>query len=162
MSSDLGMNTARATEKRQSAEIRELFELSDLLVADKDIDELLSVIVTTLADVFGSRKVALLPPHNHPLAIVRASRPLGRGGYPTSARAADDLRQPDRTRGRTRAAARRSPAGEADRGGRAAREDSRRRGLPRPSSSTCLDQGIVVDAVRRGDRHLPRSPPEPQ
>jgi two-component system sensor histidine kinase KdpD len=65
-----GMNTARATEKRQSAEIRELFELSDLLVADKDLDELLSVIVTTLADVFGSRKVALLLPNNDHLEIV--------------------------------------------------------------------------------------------
>jgi two-component system sensor histidine kinase KdpD len=72
-----GMNTARATEKRQSAEIRELFELSDLLVADKDLDELLSVIVTTLADVFGSRKVALLLPNNDLLEIVAsAGEPL--------------------------------------------------------------------------------------
>jgi two-component system sensor histidine kinase KdpD len=72
-----GMNTARATEKRQSAEIRELFELSDLLVADKDLDELLSVIVTTLADVFGSRKVALLLPNNDHLEIVAsAGEPL--------------------------------------------------------------------------------------
>jgi two-component system sensor histidine kinase KdpD len=72
-----GMNTARATEKRQSAEIRELFELSDLLVADKDLDELLSVIVTTLADVFGSRKVTILLPKNDHLEIVAsAGEPL--------------------------------------------------------------------------------------
>lgn len=72
-----GMNTARATEKRQSAEIRELFELSDLLVADKDLDELLSVIVTTLADVFGSRKVAILLPKNDHLEMVAsAGEPL--------------------------------------------------------------------------------------
>src|ERR1039458_2601135 len=77
MSSDLGMNTARATEKRQSAEISELFELSDLLVADKDLDELLSVIVTTLADVFGSRKVTILLPKNDHLEIVAsAGEPL--------------------------------------------------------------------------------------
>ena len=72
-----GMNTARATEKQQGAEIRELFELSDLLVADKDLDELLSVIVTTLADVFGSRKVAILLPKNDHLEIVAsAGEPL--------------------------------------------------------------------------------------
>jgi two-component system sensor histidine kinase KdpD len=72
-----GMNTARATEKRQSAEIRELFELSDLLVADKDLDELLSVIVMTLADVFGSRKVTILLPKNDHLEIVAsAGEPL--------------------------------------------------------------------------------------
>src|SRR3984885_13172294 len=56
------MDTARAKERRQSREIRQLFELSDLLVEDKPLDLLLSVIVTALADVFSSRQVALFLP----------------------------------------------------------------------------------------------------
>jgi len=57
-----GMNTARARERRQGRELRQLFELSDLLVEDKPLDVLLSVIVTALADVFGARQVALFLP----------------------------------------------------------------------------------------------------
>jgi two-component system, OmpR family, sensor histidine kinase KdpD len=48
-----GMNAARTRERRQALEIRQLFELSDLLVEDKPLDDLLSVIVTTLTEVFG-------------------------------------------------------------------------------------------------------------
>ncbi|MGD1012741.1 MAG: ATP-binding protein [Acidimicrobiales bacterium] len=71
------MNSARTKERRRSKQIRELFELSDLLVADKPLDELLSVIVTTLAELFESRKVALLLPENGQLAIVAyAGEPL--------------------------------------------------------------------------------------
>jgi two-component system, OmpR family, sensor histidine kinase KdpD len=57
-----GMNTARAREQRQGRELRQLFELSDLLVEDKPLDVLLSVIVTALAEVFGARQVALFLP----------------------------------------------------------------------------------------------------
>src|SRR5580704_16387516 len=57
-----GMNTARSRELRQGRELRKLFELSDLLVEDKPLDVLLSVIVTTLADVFGAQQVALFVP----------------------------------------------------------------------------------------------------
>jgi two-component system, OmpR family, sensor histidine kinase KdpD len=57
-----GMNTARAKERRQGTELRELFAVSGLLLEDKPLEELLSVIVTTLADVFGARQVALLLP----------------------------------------------------------------------------------------------------
>jgi two-component system, OmpR family, sensor histidine kinase KdpD len=57
-----GMDTARARELRQGRELRELFELSDLLVEDKPLDVLLTVIVTTLADVSGARQVALFLP----------------------------------------------------------------------------------------------------
>jgi two-component system sensor histidine kinase KdpD len=72
-----GMNSARANEKRQNEEIRELFELSDLLVADKDLDELLSVIVSTLAEVFGSQKVTLMLPKGDSLQIAAsAGEPL--------------------------------------------------------------------------------------
>ena len=67
------MNTARQKERQRGAEIRQLFELSDLLVADKPLDELLAVIVTTLAEVFGSRKVALLLPVDERLQIVASS-----------------------------------------------------------------------------------------
>jgi two-component system sensor histidine kinase KdpD len=75
-----GMNTARAKELRQGKELRQLFELSDLLVEDKPLDVLLSVIVTALADVTGSRQVALfLPagPADGRLELVRsAGEPL--------------------------------------------------------------------------------------
>ena len=58
-------------------EIRELFELSDLLVEDKPLDVLLSVIVTTLAEVFGSRQVALFLPNAGQLEIAAsAGEPL--------------------------------------------------------------------------------------
>jgi two-component system sensor histidine kinase KdpD len=100
-----GMNTARAKERRQSAEIRELFELSDLLVADKPLDELVPVIVTTLAEVFRSAKVALLLPRDGRLEIVAsAGEPLseaetasvlpsghGQASIPTQSFERDDL-----------------------------------------------------------------------
>jgi two-component system sensor histidine kinase KdpD len=57
-----GMNAARAKERRQGREIRQLFELSDLLVEDKPLEVLLSAIVTTIADVFGARQVAIFLP----------------------------------------------------------------------------------------------------
>src|SRR5262249_39196328 len=57
-----GLNVARARELRQGRELRELFELSDLLVEDKPLDVLLSVIVNALADGFGAQQVALFLP----------------------------------------------------------------------------------------------------
>jgi two-component system sensor histidine kinase KdpD len=72
-----GMNTARARELRQGRELRQLFELSDLLVEDKPLDVLLSVIVTALADVFDARQVALFLPAADRLELVRsAGEPL--------------------------------------------------------------------------------------
>jgi two-component system, OmpR family, sensor histidine kinase KdpD len=68
-----GMNAARAKERRQSREIRQLFELSDLLVEDKPLDMLLSVIVTALADVFSSRQVALFLPQAGRLEIAASA-----------------------------------------------------------------------------------------
>ncbi len=78
------MNAARATARRQEMEIRELFQLSDLLVEEKPLDVLLSVIVTTLADVFGSPQVALLLPRDGRLEIAASA------GEPLSA---EDLRR---------------------------------------------------------------------
>ena len=68
-----GMNAARARARRREKEVRELFELSDLLVEDKPLDVLLSVIVTTLADVFSSRQVALFLPAGDDTLEVAAS-----------------------------------------------------------------------------------------
>lgn len=76
-----GMNAARAKEQRQGREIRQLFELSDLLLEDKPLDVLLSAIVTTLAGVFGSRQVAIfLPGKSGGLEVAAAAgEPLSPG-----------------------------------------------------------------------------------
>jgi K+-sensing histidine kinase KdpD len=79
------MNLARAKELRQGRELRELFKLSDLLVEDKPLDVLLSVIVTALAEVFGSRQVAILLPRDGFLEIVRSA------GDPLSERQLRDI-----------------------------------------------------------------------
>jgi two-component system sensor histidine kinase KdpD len=78
------MNVARDKARRQEREIRELFQLSDLLVEEKPLDVLLSVIVTTLADVFGSPQVALFLPQGGRLEIAASA------GEPLSAQ---DLRR---------------------------------------------------------------------
>jgi two-component system, OmpR family, sensor histidine kinase KdpD len=71
------MNATRATARRQEKEIRELFQLSDLLVEEKPLDELLPAIVTTLADVFGSPQVALFLARDGRLEIAAsAGEPL--------------------------------------------------------------------------------------
>ncbi len=57
-----GLNAARAKERRQGTQLRELFELSGLLLEEKPLDELLTAVVTIVADVFGARQVALLLP----------------------------------------------------------------------------------------------------
>jgi two-component system, OmpR family, sensor histidine kinase KdpD len=72
-----GLNTARAKELRQGRELRQLFELSDLLVEDKPLDVLLSVIVTALADVFGARQVALFLPAGPALGRLEVVRSAG-------------------------------------------------------------------------------------
>jgi two-component system sensor histidine kinase KdpD len=71
------MNAARARERRQGTELRELFAVSGLLLEDKPLEELLSVIVTTLAEVFGARQVALLLPEAGQLKVAAsAGEPL--------------------------------------------------------------------------------------
>lgn len=70
-----GMNAAEAAARRQGRELRELFGLSYLLVEDKPLDVLLSVVVTTVADVFGAEQVALLLPRGHGLEVVASSGP---------------------------------------------------------------------------------------
>src|SRR5262249_24099763 len=68
-----GMNAARAKERRQRTERRELLGVSGLLLEDKPLDELLAAIVTTLADVFGARQVALLLPRAGHLEVAASS-----------------------------------------------------------------------------------------
>jgi K+-sensing histidine kinase KdpD len=71
------MNAARAKERRQGTELRELFAVSGLLLEDKPLEELLSAIVTTLAEVFGARQVALLLPEAGELKVAAsAGEPL--------------------------------------------------------------------------------------
>jgi two-component system sensor histidine kinase KdpD len=67
------MDNARATARRQEKEIRELFQLSDLLVEERPLDELLSAIVTTLADVFSSPQVALFLARDDRLEIAASA-----------------------------------------------------------------------------------------
>ncbi|GAA5200111.1 hypothetical protein GCM10023322_77250 [Rugosimonospora acidiphila] len=68
-----GMNAARAKARQHGTQIRELFELSGLLVEDKPFDDLVSVIVSTLRDVFDARQVALLLPRDGHLEIVASA-----------------------------------------------------------------------------------------
>lgn len=68
-----GLDAARARERRQGAELRELFQLSGLLLEDKPLDELLAAVVTTVAEVFGARQVALLLPHDGQLQVAAAA-----------------------------------------------------------------------------------------
>ena len=71
------MNAARARERRQDTELRELFAVSGLLLEDKPLEELLPAIVTTLAEVFGARQVALLLPEAGKLKVAAsAGEPL--------------------------------------------------------------------------------------
>src|ERR1700742_4369305 len=56
------MDAARSKELRQGKALRELFELSDLLVEDKPLDALLPTLVTALTEVFGARQGALFLP----------------------------------------------------------------------------------------------------
>jgi len=67
------MDAARARERRQGTELRELFQLSGLLLEDKPLDELLTGVVTSVADVFRSRQVALFLPRGTTLEIAAAS-----------------------------------------------------------------------------------------
>jgi two-component system, OmpR family, sensor histidine kinase KdpD len=66
------LDAARARERRQSTELRELFQLSGLLLADRPLDELLTAVVSIVAEVFGARQVALLLPRVGRLEVAAA------------------------------------------------------------------------------------------
>nr|WP_232792187.1 ATP-binding protein [Actinacidiphila yeochonensis] len=57
-----GMNIAQAEARQRGLQLRRLFDLSTQLVQDRPLPELLSVIVTTLADILEAGHVALLLP----------------------------------------------------------------------------------------------------
>jgi two-component system sensor histidine kinase KdpD len=68
-----GMSSAKAEARRQGREIRQLFEISHLLVEDKPLDVLLSTVATTVAEVFDAQQVALLLPEGGQLAVVASA-----------------------------------------------------------------------------------------
>lgn len=82
-----GMNAARANASRRGMELRELFELSGMLVEDKPLDELLNMIVNSVRDIFGAGQVALLLPRGDELEIVASA------GEPLTQLDRDRLRQ---------------------------------------------------------------------
>ncbi|GII31937.1 sensor histidine kinase [Planotetraspora mira] len=67
------MNTARTQARQRAMQIRQLFELSALLVEDKPLEDLLTVIVTALRDVFDAHQVALLLPRDGDLEIAASA-----------------------------------------------------------------------------------------
>jgi two-component system, OmpR family, sensor histidine kinase KdpD len=72
-----GMNRARSEARERGLQIRRLFELSTLLVEDRPLPDLLTLIVTTLTDVLGADQVALLLPKAGHLDVVAcAGAPL--------------------------------------------------------------------------------------
>ncbi|MFD3452051.1 ATP-binding protein [Streptomyces sp. NPDC058691] len=64
-----GMNAARAAARQHGLLVRRLFDLSTQLVQDRPLPELLSVIVTALADVLDAGHVALLLPEDDRLRV---------------------------------------------------------------------------------------------
>lgn len=70
-----GLNSAKAEARRQGREIEELFGLSHLLVEDKPLDILLSVLVATVSEVFDADQVALLLPGAAGLEVVASAGP---------------------------------------------------------------------------------------
>ena len=65
-----GMNLARSQARERGLQIRRLFELSTVLVEDRLLSDLLSLIVVTLAEVLNARQVALLLPAGKQLEVV--------------------------------------------------------------------------------------------
>ena len=100
------MNAARANASRRGMELRDLFELSGMLVEDKPLDEMLDMIVSSVRDIYGARQVALLLPRGDQLEIVasagEALTQLDRDRLPRPA----STRSCRRGRGRSRSARR--------------------------------------------------------
>ncbi len=96
------LDAARARERRQGTELRELFQLSGLLVEDKPLDEMLTAVVTSVAEAFGSQQVAVFLPRNGklelaatagaPLSPEQVRQVLPRPGELTRLRAQPDVR----------------------------------------------------------------------
>ncbi len=67
------LDGARSAAMGRTAEARRLFELSELLVEDRSVDELLETIVSTVRTVFGVPGVTLLVPHGDRLEVAASS-----------------------------------------------------------------------------------------
>ncbi|HUY65794.1 MAG TPA: ATP-binding protein [Acidimicrobiales bacterium] len=67
------LDSARSDAQRRADETRRLFELSELLVEDRSVDELLETIVGAVATVFEVPGVALLVPEGDRLEIAAAA-----------------------------------------------------------------------------------------
>jgi two-component system sensor histidine kinase KdpD len=58
------LQQARAVAHRHEEATRRLYELTDLLIGDKPIDEVLSIVASTVHQLFGARGVAVLLPQS--------------------------------------------------------------------------------------------------
>ncbi len=67
------LDAARSQAHRRETEIRRLFELTDLLIGEKPVPELLARIVSTVHDAFGFDSVALLLPTGSRLEVAAAA-----------------------------------------------------------------------------------------
>jgi two-component system, OmpR family, sensor histidine kinase KdpD len=67
------LDAARSQANRRETDIRRLFELTDLLVGEKPVPELLALIVSAVHDAFGFRSVALLLPSGPRLEVAAAA-----------------------------------------------------------------------------------------
>ncbi|MGD0880849.1 MAG: ATP-binding protein [Acidimicrobiales bacterium] len=67
------LQTARSESNRRATETRRLFELSELLVEDRSVDDLLKTIVRVVASVFEVPGVALLVPDGDRLTIAASA-----------------------------------------------------------------------------------------
>ncbi|MHB8595145.1 MAG: DUF4118 domain-containing protein, partial [Acidimicrobiales bacterium] len=67
------LDSARTEAYRREEHIRRLFEMSELLVHDKGLPELLELVVNTVRDAFGLTSVALLLPGGEALELVASA-----------------------------------------------------------------------------------------
>jgi two-component system sensor histidine kinase KdpD len=67
------LDAARAQARRRENEIRRLFEVTDLLIGEKPVPELLALIVSIVHDAFSLQSVALLLPTDGRLEVVAAA-----------------------------------------------------------------------------------------
>jgi len=67
------LQSARSESNRRAIETRRLFELSELLVEDRSVEDLLETIVRAVGSVFELRGVALLVPDNDRLRIAASA-----------------------------------------------------------------------------------------
>src|SRR5579864_219870 len=64
---------ARTEARRQEAAVRRLFGLTDLLIEDKPLPDVLEIIVSTMHEAFGLRSVALLLPSGDGLEVMASA-----------------------------------------------------------------------------------------